>query len=84
MGSNPVQIEVGDFDEAIEIVEDEVVESKLTQNRRTGRGGGKERDDCATMPQQYCNNAVIIIILVLSCWNNGLTMLQNGINFACE
>lgn len=32
VGSNPVQIEVGDFDEAIEIVEDEVVESKLTQN----------------------------------------------------
>lgn len=33
MGANPVQIEVGDFDEAIEIMEDEVVESKLTQNR---------------------------------------------------
>lgn len=33
VGANPVQIEVGDFDEAIEIVEDEVVESKLTQNR---------------------------------------------------
>lgn len=28
VGANPVQIEVGDFDEAIEIVEDEVVESE--------------------------------------------------------
>lgn len=33
MGVNPVQIEVGDFDEAIEIVEDEVVESKLLQKQ---------------------------------------------------
>lgn len=30
VGANPVQIEVGDFDEAIEIVEDEVAESKFT------------------------------------------------------
>lgn len=36
MGANPVQIEVGDFDEAIEIVEDEVVESKLAQNSNPG------------------------------------------------
>lgn len=28
MGANPVQIEVGEFDEAIEIVEDDVVESR--------------------------------------------------------
>lgn len=33
MGANPVQIEVGDFDEAIEIVEDEVAESKLTNSQ---------------------------------------------------
>lgn len=33
MGANPVQIEVGDFDEAIEIVEDEVAESKFTNSR---------------------------------------------------
>lgn len=30
MGANPAQIEVGDFDEAIEIVEDVVAESKST------------------------------------------------------
>lgn len=29
MGANPVQIEVGEFDEAIEIVEDDGVESRL-------------------------------------------------------
>lgn len=29
MGANPVQIEVGEFDEAIEIVEDAVAESKF-------------------------------------------------------
>lgn len=34
VGANPVQIEVGDFDEAIEIVEDEVVESKLNWNQQ--------------------------------------------------
>lgn len=33
MGANPVQIEVGDFDEAIEIVEDEVAESKFTNSQ---------------------------------------------------
>lgn len=30
MGANPVQIEVGEFDEAIEIVEEAVAESKFT------------------------------------------------------
>lgn len=30
VGANPVQIEVGEFDEAIEIVEDTVAESKFT------------------------------------------------------
>ncbi len=34
MGANPVQIEVGEFDEAIEIVEDVVAESKFT-NKHT-------------------------------------------------
>lgn len=34
MGANPVQIEVGEFDEAIEIIEDDAVESTLTSARR--------------------------------------------------
>lgn len=33
MGANPVQIEVGEFDEAIEIVEDDAVESRFTHKR---------------------------------------------------
>lgn len=34
MGANPVQIEVGEFDEAIEVVEDVVVESKFTNTHK--------------------------------------------------
>lgn len=45
MGANPVQIEVGDFDEAIEIVEDEVVESKSTQNYNPGSLSRQEVND---------------------------------------
>lgn len=30
MGANPVQVEIGEFDEAIDIVEDVVTESKFT------------------------------------------------------
>ena len=30
MGANPVQVEVGDFDEAIDVVEDVAAESKCT------------------------------------------------------
>lgn len=30
MGANPVQIEIGEFDEAIEVVEDVIAESKFT------------------------------------------------------
>lgn len=32
VGANPVQVEVGDFDEAIDVVED-VVESKFTNKQ---------------------------------------------------
>lgn len=30
MGANPVQVEIGEFDEAIEVVEDIFAESKFT------------------------------------------------------
>lgn len=30
MGANPVQIEIGEFDEAIEVIEDIAAESKFT------------------------------------------------------
>lgn len=30
MGANPVQVEIGDFDEAIEVVDDIIAESKFT------------------------------------------------------
>lgn len=31
MGANPVQVEIEDFDEAIEVFEDEAAESKFTR-----------------------------------------------------
>lgn len=30
MGANPVQVEIGEFDEAIDVIEDVVTESKFT------------------------------------------------------
>lgn len=37
MGANPVQIEVGEFDEAIEIPEDEFVEDDVVESKFLNR-----------------------------------------------
>lgn len=76
MGANPVQIEVGEFDEAIEIVEDDAVESTSTHTTpdlRSAQSGQAPfvylqshlKDSNQHKTSLICSNVAVFLLSVL-------------------